>query len=107
MFQKHDKSGYITAAEGVERKTLIYGEKTLMVEFLLKKGGQIPKHSHPHEQIGYLIKGRIRLLIGNEEHDVEPGDSWCIAGDVEHGVTVVEDSMVVEVFSPVREDYLP
>ena len=107
MFQKHDQSGYITAAEGVERKTLIYGEKTLMTEFLLKKGGQLPMHSHPHEQTGYLVKGRIRLFIGSDEHDVEPGDSWCIPGDVEHGVTVIEDSQVVEVFSPVREDYLP
>jgi quercetin dioxygenase-like cupin family protein len=53
------------------------------------------------------VKGRIRLSIGTEEYDVRPGDSWCIPDGVEHGARIVEDSVAVEVFSPVREDYLP
>lgn len=107
MFQKSHRDGYAPALPGVELKTLVYGEKSLMTEFLLAKGHQLPRHSHPHEQTGYLVKGHIRLTIGSDVHDVLPGDSWCIPGDVEHGAEIVEDSVAIEVFSPVREDYLP
>ena len=107
MFQKHSQKGYAVPLEGIEMKTLVYGEKTLMTEFVLKKGSTLPLHSHPHEQTGYLVKGRIRLTIGSEEHDVMPGDSWCIPEGVEHGAKIIEDSMALEVFSPVRKDYLP
>jgi hypothetical protein len=78
-----------------------------MAEFLLKKGSRLPQHSHPHEQTGYLVKGRIRLFIGSTKNDVVPGDSWCIPSGVEHGAEILEDSVAIEVFSPVREDYLP
>jgi quercetin dioxygenase-like cupin family protein len=93
--------------DGIRLKTLVYGDKTLIAEFRLEKGAQIPVHSHPHEQTGYLISGRIRLSIGENTFDVEPGDSWCIPGNVEHRAEFVEDSVAIEVFSPVREDYLP
>jgi len=107
MFRKHDDGGYNLPIPGIEQKTLVYGEKTLMTEFLLKKGSILPRHAHPHEQTGYLVKGRIRLSINSEEYDAEPGDSWCIPGGVEHGAKIIEDAIAVEVFSPVREDYLP
>lgn len=107
MFQNHSDSGYILAVPGVRRKTLAHGEKTLMAEFLLEGGRQLPNHSHPHEQTGCLVKGRIRLSIGTEERELHPGDSWCIPGGVEHGAEALEDSVALEVFSPVREDYLP
>lgn len=107
MFQKSSSNGYAQAIPGIELKTLVHGEKTLMTEFILEKGRQLPKHAHPHEQSGYLIKGRIRLSIGPDEYDVLPGDSWCIPGNVEHAAEILESSVAVEVFSPVREDYLP
>lgn len=107
MFQKHSESGYIPAIPGIERKTLVYGEKTLMTKFLLKKGSRIPPHSHPYEQTGYLVQGRMSLSFGQEKYDTMPGDGWCIAGGVEHSTEIIEDSVVIEVFSPVREDYLP
>ncbi len=107
MFRKKSVEGYAPALPGIEMKTLVHGEKTLMIEFLLNKGRQLPNHSHPHEQTGYLVKGHIRLMIGSEIFDVMPGDSWCIPGDVEHGAEIIEDSVAIEVFSPVREDYRP
>lgn len=107
MLQKHSESGYNAVIPGIEQKTLVYGERTLMVEFLLKKGCQLPQHSHPHEQTGYLVKGRIRLFVGSETNDITPGDSWCIPSGIEHGAEIIEDSVAIEVFSPVREDYLP
>ena len=107
MFERRSEAGYTPALEGIERKTLVYGEKTLMTEFRLRKGAVLPRHVHPHEQIGYLVKGRIRLSIGTEEYEAEAGDSWCIPGGVEHGADILKDSVAIEVFSPVREDYLP
>ena len=107
MFNKRSDNGYKQVLDGIKLKTLVYGDKTLIAEFHLEKGAQIPRHAHPHEQTGYLISGRIRLSIGEDTFDVEPGDSWCIPGDVEHRAEFIEDSVAVEVFSPVREDYLP
>jgi quercetin dioxygenase-like cupin family protein len=52
------------------------------------------------------VKGRIRLSIASEEYDVKQGDSWCISSGVEDGAEIVEDAIAIEVFSPVREDYL-
>ena len=93
--------------DGIERKTLVYGEETLMTEFRLRKGAVLPRHSHPHEQTGYLVKGRMRLLIGTEQFEAQGGDSWCIPGELEHGAAILEDSVAIEVFSPVRDDYVP
>jgi quercetin dioxygenase-like cupin family protein len=107
MFQKQSDRAYRPVLDGIERKTLVYGEKTLMTEFRSRKGAVLPRHSHPHEQTGYLVKGRIRLLIGTEQYEVQGGDSWCIPGEVEHGADILEDSVAVEVFSPVRDDYAP
>ena len=78
-----------------------------MAEFRLAQGANLPKHSHPHEQTGYLVSGQIEITINDVTHQVKPGDSWCIAGDVEHDAVAITDSVAIEVFSPVREDYLP
>ncbi|MGD9972574.1 MAG: cupin domain-containing protein [Desulfatirhabdiaceae bacterium] len=66
-----------------------------------------PRHTHPHEQTGYLISGRIRFTIGEDVLEAIPGDSWCIPGNMEHQADILENSVAIEVFSPVREDYLP
>jgi len=107
MFTKCKKDDYQTVAPGILMRTLCFGSGTLMTEFRLLHGHTLPTHSHPHEQTGYLIGGHIMLTIGDETHDVMPGDSWCISGGVQHGAEVVQDSIAVEVFSPVRDDYLP
>jgi quercetin dioxygenase-like cupin family protein len=61
---------------------------------------------HPHEQTGYLVSGRIRLFIGDDSRELVAGDSWCIPQDMIHCAEVLEDSVAIEVFSPLREDYL-
>ena len=99
--------GYIEAVPGVFRKTLVYGERTLMTEFKLVAGHTLPHHSHPHEQTGYLVSGHIVLTVGGTPYDMRPGASWAILPGIEHGARIVEDSAAVEVFSPLREDYLP
>lgn len=107
MFAHHSNSGYTEPLPGIHQKTLIWGENTLMAEFLLKKGSLLPAHSHMHEQTGYLVGGHLTLIIGGERFDVLPGDSWNIPGDTEHSAEIHEDSIAIEIFCPVREDYLP
>jgi quercetin dioxygenase-like cupin family protein len=82
------------------------GDKTNLGEFHLVKGNRIPSHAHPYEQTGYLVSGKLRFKIGSEWFNADPGDSWCVPEDVEHEVEIIENSVVIEVFSPVRKDYL-
>jgi len=107
VFTRHNDDGFRTITQGIRMKTLCFGDRTLMTEFRLDGGATLPAHAHVYEQTGFLLSGHIVLTIGGELHDVGAGDSWCIAGDVEHGAEILADSVAVEVFSPVREDYLP
>ena len=105
--RKKSTLGYRQVVENISMKTVVYGEKTLMVEFDLRQGAHLPNHDHPHEQTGYLVSGRMKLTIGEEVFYVGPGDSWSIPGGVKHCADILENSIAVEVFAPVREDYLP
>jgi quercetin dioxygenase-like cupin family protein len=107
MFSKKSGDGYRSTIKGVEHKTLVYGRHTSMVEFRMRKGSRIPTHHHHHEQAGYLLSGRIRMFIGDDVYDCRPGDSWCVTGDDKHGIYAVKDSVFVNVFSPVREEFHP
>lgn len=107
MFYKADDKGFNSPVKGIHVKTVSHGEKTLMAEFRLEKDADLPEHTHPHEQTGYLVSGRIVLNVGKDSFQVEPGDAWCIGGDIPHSAKIIEDSVAIEVFSPVREDLLP
>ena len=107
MFRESAGGAFYEMIPGVRMKTLVYGERTLLGEFRLDAGAEVPAHHHPYEQTGYLVSGRMRFTVAGERFDAVPGSSWSIPADVEHGAQVLENSAVIEVFSPVREDYLP
>jgi len=107
MFTARSTTGYQEEIAGIAKKTLVYGDHNLMTEFWLKKGAQLPSHCHPQEQTGYLVSGKMKLIIGDTSYTVRPGDSWSIPSDIVHHADVLEDSVAIEVFSPVRKDYLP
>jgi quercetin dioxygenase-like cupin family protein len=107
MFTKSEDREFKKLAEGVRMKTLVWGKKTSLSMFELQKGAAIPMHSHPNEQSGYLISGKLVFIIEDDRFEANPGDGWNLESNVEHGAEVLEDSVVVEVFSPVREDYMP
>jgi quercetin dioxygenase-like cupin family protein len=106
MFATAGPDGFEDVLPGVRRKTLCHGRATMITEFRLTGGHGLPQHGHPHEQTGYLVSGRLQFTIGDETREVGPGDSWCIPSGVVHGAVVLEDAVAVEVFSPVREDFL-
>ncbi len=107
MFAKYSPAGFINPIDGIEMKTLVYGENSLLTRFHLKKGSLLPLHSHPQEQTGFMISGKMKLFIGRNVFTAEAGDTWSIKGGIEHRAEILEDSAAIEVFSPLREDYLP
>ncbi len=83
-----------------------WGEKVLLNYLDLAPGAVVPRHSHPHEQAGIVIEGELEFVIGDETHIVKAGDIFVIPGDVEHSVTVGDQqTRVLDIFSPVREEY--
>jgi quercetin dioxygenase-like cupin family protein len=106
MFGKHSDSGFSEVLPGISIKTICRGSSTLMTEFHLKKDSLLSEHSHPNEQTGYLVKGRMKLYIDGVGRELLPGDSWCVAGGLPHRAEIFEDSVALEIFAPPREDYL-
>jgi len=106
MIDKANDEGYREMVDGVRLKALSHGERTLLTEVRLARGAVVPEHQHPHEQTGYLISGSLRFFSGADEAIARPGDSWNLPSGFPHGAEALVDSVVIEVFSPVREDYL-
>lgn len=106
MFVKGDQAGQVEMASGVLRRTLGHGEEMLLAEFTAAAAAEVPTHSHPHAQVGYVVRGGMRLSISEETQTVKAGDSYYIPGDVPHAAVMLEDTVVVDVFHPPRQDYL-
>ena len=90
----------------IVRKTLSYSENMMVCEVHLAKGAVLPSHHHIHEQSSNIISGSVRYTVGEEEHIVTAGDSVMIAADVPHAVVALEDTLVMDVFSPMRPEYI-
>lgn len=91
---------------GITAQTLVYGDSTHMIKFFVEKGITMPTHSHEHEQIGYLLEGSIILTLDGVQYRLEAGQAWAIKPYTPHSVTVAEKGVIIEVFSPLRNDYL-
>ncbi len=107
MFTKKDSLAFRPLIDGVTMRPLAWEDKTILCEFKLEKGYKIPSHQHPYEQTGYLLSGKLNFRIDKTWNLAERGDSWSIPENVEHEVEILEDSVVLELFSPIRPDYLP
>lgn len=90
---------------GVRRRTMTAGDRMMLIEVQLEDRAVVPLHTHPHEQTGYLVSGRLRFQIAGETRDLSPGDSWMVPGGLPHEVTALEPSIAIDIFSPPREEY--
>lgn len=106
MFGTYTNERFHEILPGIKIKTLVHGEKTLMTKFVMQGGSTLPRHSHPYEQTGYLLRGKIKLSIGENSFDVSAGDSWCIESGMEHSAVITDDSEALEIFTPPRADYI-
>lgn len=92
-------------APGLIRKTLVSGGRLMICRFDLGEGVVIPSHSHPHDQAGYVVLGRIRITVDGKSCDLGPGDSYFASSGAQHSAVALEASVVVDAFSPPRDDY--
>ncbi|MDO4267221.1 MAG: cupin domain-containing protein [Eubacteriales bacterium] len=92
---------------GVTRKVLSYSENLMTVELHFKKGSIGAKHSHPHEQIGYLVSGSlIYQEEGCEDKVLHTGDTYYVKPNAVHGVEALEDTVLLDIFTPMRRDFV-
>ena len=94
------------AAPGVMRKVLAYCDAGMCVINEFEEGAVGPQHSHPHTQITYIAEGRFRFTIGDEEKVVSKGDTLCKQNEVKHGCVCLEKGVLVDFFTPMREDFV-
>ncbi|MFB3923254.1 MAG: cupin domain-containing protein [Terriglobia bacterium] len=87
-------------------RRFVSGERMTMAQFSFAKGGTVPIHHHENEQLTYVLEGTLRFTVGAEEITVRSGEVLCIPPNVPHGAVALEDAIDLEVFSPVRDDWL-
>jgi quercetin dioxygenase-like cupin family protein len=93
-------------AAGVSARPL-FGEGAMINLIEFEPGATVPLHSHPHEQLGLVLRGMQALVVDGEPHELGPMDGYVIPGGVEHSAYCGPDgALVVDVFQPVREDYV-
>ncbi len=103
----HYNSAKITQPfPGVTRRVLANSPQVMLTEHTLEKGAILPRHNHPHEQVVYLISGKLQMELEGSRFDMIKGDSLAIPASAFHEVNAGEKSTVLDVFTPRRDDYL-
>jgi quercetin dioxygenase-like cupin family protein len=93
-------------AEGVSRKILGYDDALMLVVVRFDKGATGALHHHPHRQVSYVAAGKFEAEIDGVKRTIQAGDSFFVAPHLVHGVVALEPGMLVDVFTPAREDFL-
>lgn len=97
---------WIEIAPGIRRRTITAGVTMYQMRAELAAGSRMPEHAHLQEQIAHVIKGRMKLIVAGVPHELAAGDAFYLASNVPHGVETIEDTTVIDTFSPPRDDYL-
>ena len=89
------------------QRQFIHGDQAMLTRFVLSRGGIIPLHSHPNEQISYIVSGRIEFDFGDgDRRTLHAGDVLVIPGGVPHSALVLEDTLAFDIFAPPRQDWI-
>lgn len=97
---------WIDIAPGIRRRTITAGATMYQMLAELQAGSRLPEHHHPQEQIAHILSGRMRMIAAGVPHELSAGDSFYLASNVPHAVETIEDTTVLDTFSPPRDDYL-
>ena len=93
--------------EGAERRILSHGGGMMLVQFTFSAGITSPMHQHPHEQIGYVVSGELDLIMdGRTTERLTAGCSYYVPPNTPHGVQIHQPTVLIDAFTPVREDFL-
>jgi len=97
----------VETVKGIFRTTMVYNDQIMLCHFTMKKGAIVPLHNHVAAQNGYVLKGKVKFLRKEgEDFIVETGDGYLFDSEEYHGAEVLEDSEVIECFTPMRPEYL-
>ena len=94
------------AEVGVKRRMVANGKHMMAMEVCFEASAEGNKHSHPHEQVSRLLKGRMTFFLGDESYELTEGQMIVIPGNIIHGVRALEESLLLDIFSPPREDLI-
>ncbi len=92
--------------DGVKRRVMAYSDNLMVCEISFDKDAVGALHSHPHEQATYIIKGSFEFTIGDEVRVVKAGDCLYKQPDIIHGAKALEESVLIDIFTPMRKDFL-
>src|SRR6476660_7294826 len=106
LFIEGHESGFVSAGEGIYRKVIAYDERLMLVKIIFEKGAVGALHHHPHTQISYIEKGVFEVTINGETKLLGTGGSFFVPPGALHGVLCLEPGVLIDAFSPVREDYI-
>ena len=95
----------IKTLKGIYRRTMCFNDNIMLCHFILDKDSEVPIHQHEEHQVGYIIKGKIRFITDKGDFTLLEGDSYIFQSNEKHGAIVLEDSEVIDVFNPSRDDY--
>lgn len=95
-----------SGGEGVTRRVLAYTDGLMCVENTFEKGAVGALHSHPHTQITYVVEGVFSFTIDGETRTVRKGDTMLKENGVIHGCTCLEEGILLDIFTPMREDFV-
>ena len=105
-FAQSEASAWVELAPGNRRRVLIHTPELMQVEFGFDKGGVGAPHSHPHIQVSYVAEGRFEVTIDGKTEIVGTGGSFIVPSGLVHGVVALEAGRLVDVFTPMRADFL-
>ena len=91
---------------GTERRILAYEDQLMAVEVSFETGAEGAPHSHPHTQLSYVLSGSFRYSVEDESVVLNPGDSIVVPGGLTHGTVCIEKGVLLDVFTPKRDDFL-
>ena len=96
----------ISLSGGTERRILAYEDQLMAVEVSFEAGAEGAPHSHPHTQLSYVLSGSFRYAVEDESVILNPGDSIVVPGGLTHGTVCMEKGVLLDVFTPKRDDFL-
>ena len=106
MVRHHQEVQPIQLGGGTERRILAYDDSLMAVEVSFETGSEGAPHSHPHTQMSYVLSGSFRYSIEGESVILNPGDSVVVPGGLVHSTVCLEKGVLLDVFTPMREDFL-
>ena len=98
----------VTTPDGAQRRVLSYGDNLMLVEFTFEADKASWEHSHPHEQVGYVVEGEIDFyMTGHEPVRLHKGGSYYVPADVRHYIVTHAPTVLLDAFTPMRRDFVP